>query len=213
VNNRTTFIAALLLLIVSPIAAQLAITNKNHSSSLSIADSTGHKKKIINNRWQPYIGLHVSGDAGMYYIGPSFQAGTDFYLKKKLLLSAYFHYFRDELHTSDVNGFFEDGKYRTMTGALLIQTNTAKKRTDKSFFLAAGISIQNRVDTANTSYDHWNDRRTTLTPAMRLGYFFPVRKRRLSVELNATGPYRYGDETSSVLEILTQLSFGCRFIF
>ena len=43
------------------------------------------KIKIINTgRWHPFIGIHVSADAEMFYIGPSFQIGTDFQLKKEL---------------------------------------------------------------------------------------------------------------------------------
>ncbi len=212
-NNRKIFIALLLFFIVSPIAAQIITPGKIHHSNLSATDSSRHKKKIINNRWHPYAGFHVSGDAGMYYIGPSFQAGTDFYIRERLLLSTFFQYFQDKLHTTGPGGFFEDGKYRTLTAALLIQANTSKKTTGRSFFMAAGMAVQNRVDTANTSYDHWNDRRTTLTPAFRFGYFFTLNRHKLSIEINGTGPYSYGDENSGVIEILTQVSLGCRYIF
>jgi hypothetical protein len=212
-ESRKIFSAILFLFILSPVVAQSGSKNKIQLSAVSSEDSSLFKKKKTNSRWHPYAGLHISGDAGMYYIGPSFQIGTDFYLQKKLLLSTYLHYFRDELHTTGENGFFEDGKYRTLTGALLIQLNTSKKITGRSFFIAAGMAIQNRVDTATTSYDQWNDRRTTLLPAFRLGYFFPLRSHKLSIEINGTGPYSEMVEGSGFTEILTQVSLGCRYIF
>lgn len=169
-------------------------------------------KEVISHRWQPYAGIHVSGDAEMYYVGPSFQAGMDYFLKKRILVSAYIHYFSKKVNNVSTGGFFENGKFKTITGTILIQTNTAKKL-NRSIFFAGGVAVQRWRDNFSSSYDNWDDKRTTFTPAIRLGYFFPIEKNKMSVELNGIGPYSYGDANSSVIEILTQISFGARYIF
>lgn len=190
-----------------------AIKKKTSVLTVMTLSDSSRKVQVPKRKFRPYAGLHISGDAGMYYVGPSFQAGFDFYLRSRLLISLYGHYFTEQLQTSGPNGFFEKGKYRTLTSALLLQHNTAKKANGRSFFIGGGISLQYRKDTALTSYNSWNDVRTTLTPAFRIGYFFPVGKNKLTVELNGTGPYSYDEEDISVFEFFTQLSLGTRFIF
>ncbi len=163
------------------------------------------------HKLQPYIGLHISGDAEMFYIGPSFQLGTDYRLKKKLFLSGYIHYFTRRVNNTYVD-FHEDGRIKILTAAILLQANTGKKP-DKSFFIAGGLAYQYWHDKYESDFNNIDNERYTLLPAIRLGHFFPVGKQKLSVEINATGPYSYHDDNWSVTELITQLSLGCRFIF
>ena len=169
-------------------------------------------KDSLRQRWHPYAGIHVSGDAEMFYIGPSFQAGTDFLLKKRIVLSAYIHYFGKKVNNVGTGGFFENGKFKTITGTILIQANIARSL-KRSFFIGLGTAVQRWRDKYSSSFGSWDDKRTTVTPAMRLGYFFPGGNNKIAVELNGTGPYRSGDTNSYSIEILTQISFGIRYIF
>ena len=169
-------------------------------------------KDTTRHRWHPYVGIHVSGDAEMFYVGPSFQAGTDFMLTKRVLLSTYIHYFGKKVNNAGANGFFENGKFKTIPGTVLIQVNTARNL-NRSFFIGLGAAVQRWRDNYSSSFDSWDDKRTTITPAMRLGYFLPVGNNKISVELNGTGPYKSGDAASYSIEILTQISFGVRYIF
>jgi len=160
----------------------------------------------------PYVGLHISGDAEMYYIGPSFQAGADLYLKKRLLLTSYLHFFKKKINRTEGGGSFENGKFKTVTIAALIQFNTSKKLS-RSFFLGVGFCVQEWNDIFISDYSAWNKQRKNYLPAIRVGYFFSKGKNKLTIELNATGPYSYSDFGWQAVEILTQLSLGTRFIF
>jgi len=164
----------------------------------------------------PFAGIHISGDAEMYYIGPSFQAGVDFQFRPKIILSAYFQYFNKKTDKVEFGGDFEHGRFRTLTGALLIQGNTGKRQ-DKSFFIAGGVALQRWHDKFSSNYDSWDDKRTTYIPAFRIGYFFPLEQTKITIELNGTGPYFYSEDnyisSVSVTEILTQVSLGMRLIF
>ena len=177
--------------------------------------TTKKARNIYKPGWHPYAGIHITGDAEMFYIGPSFQAGVDYQLKKRMVLSGYIHFFARKIENVEYGGFLEKGKFKTLTGALLIQANTSKSLS-KSFFLAAGAALQRWRDKYTTNYGSWDDKRTTLIPAFRIGYFFPIDKHKMTVELNGTVPYFYSytNDISSgrVTEILTQLSLGVRFI-
>ena len=163
-------------------------------------------------RLHPYLGLHISGDAEMYYVGPSLQAGADLHLKKRLLLTSYIHFFKKKVNRTEDGGSFENGKFKTVTIAALIQFNTSKKLS-RSFFLAGGFCVQKWSDIFVTDYSAWNKQRKNYLPTMRVGYFFSKGKNKLTIELNATGPYSYRDYGWQTVEILTQLSLGTRFIF
>jgi hypothetical protein len=147
----------------------------------------------------------------MYYIGASIQVGTDFQLRKRLLLSSYFQFFSkkvNRIYPTDT----EIGRFKTITAAALIQINTSAKLT-RSFFLAGGICIQSWKDNFTNNYYGWDKQRTNLLPVARIGYYFPLGKLSMTIELNGTGPYSYQDGEWHSVEILTQLSFGTRFIF
>ena len=192
----------------------LFTTDVVFSQANKVIDTVNISKKIKNintSPWQPYLGIHVSGDAEMFYIGPSFQIGTDFQLKKRIILSSYLHYYSKKINTNNNNSFFEKGEFKTVTGAVLCQINTGKSLT-RSFFIAGGIAIQSWMDNYTSVNDTWDKKRITLLPAMRLGYFFPAGWHKLTAELNWTGPYSYSDGAVSAIELVTQLSLGMRFI-
>ena len=89
---------------------------RNAADSLVIVESN-------LSRWHAYGGVHLSSDAELYYAGPSFQAGADIDLKKRLAFSGYIHYFHGSVNNIDNSGFTEKGRFRTFTSALLIQLN------------------------------------------------------------------------------------------
>jgi len=163
-------------------------------------------------RLNPYVGLHISGDAEMYYIGPSLQIGADLQLKKRLLLTSYIHFFQKKVNRTEPGGLFENGSFKTITVAALIQTNISKKLT-RSFFFAGGFCVQRWNDKFISDYASWDLQRTTLLPAIRIGYFFSTGKNKIAIELNGMGPYFYTDGEWNGVEILTQLSVGMRYIF
>lgn len=165
-------------------------------------------------KWQPFIGVHASMDAGGYYVGPSVQAGTDYQLKKRLALSAYFHYFPEGINTSKF-GFPERGKYRSAILAVLIQTHLAKNER-KGMFIAGGFAMQRTTEDYTSPYEEIHTKRVIPVAAFRIGYRIPAGMQNLAIEFNAVGPH-HSTETDppfvySVTEILTQLSFGVRLV-
>jgi hypothetical protein len=208
--NKKELVMGLLFFISLPGFSQL-LTDK---WKITCGDCNSPKATIsFWQRWYPFAGIHFSGDAEMFYIGPSIMAGTDFRLRKLLFLSTYFHYFNKIVnHKEDYSGFFEKGRFRTLSGALLLQMNTGKSLS-KSFYIGAGVSLQKWMDRYNSSYKNWDKKRLTFIPAYRVGYFFPFERHKLAIEFNATGPYSYIDDSWSATEIFTQVSLGCRFIF
>ncbi|MEO8819513.1 MAG: hypothetical protein ABI374_01595 [Ginsengibacter sp.] len=163
------------------------------------------------SRWHPYGGLHLSSDAEMYYLGPSFEAGVDVNLKTHLALGAYIHYFFVGVNNRD-NGVIEKGRMRTFTTAVLIQVN-AGAGWYKGFFLGFGLAIQQYADRFKGRWGSWDDKRTTVTLAIRTGYLFPAGLNAIAIEFNGTGPHSYNDGPDSITEIFTQVSVGGRFIF
>jgi hypothetical protein len=80
----------------------------------------------------------------------------------------------------------------------------------KGFYVGAGVSYQKRTDYFTSSWTNINDTLSFLTLNLRLGVAaIPVNRRSsIFVELNVTGPYEEGDQFSSSLEILSQLSLN-----
>lgn len=179
---------------------------KNAEDSLVIVHS--HE-----GRWHPYGGLHLSSDAELYYGGPSFQAGVDYNLSRRFALSAYIHYFHASADKRDTTGTDEKGRLITFTSAMLIQMD-AGAGWYKGFFVGFGIALQQYADRFSGNFGSYDDSRTTVTPAVRMGYIFPAGLPSIAVEFNGTGPYSYGDGgNGTVTEVFTQVSFGLRFIF
>ncbi|MEP6952101.1 MAG: hypothetical protein ABI863_22615 [Ginsengibacter sp.] len=165
------------------------------------------------SRWHPYGGLHLSSDAELYYLGPSFQAGVDFNLKPRLAFSTYIHYFRAGVNNVDNTGLSEKGRLRTFTSALLIQVD-AGAGWYKGFFIGGGIALQQYADRFKGIFGSYDDARTTVTPAIRMGYIFPAGLHAIAIEFNGTGPYSYSDGfNGTITEVFTQVSLGGRFIF
>jgi hypothetical protein len=164
------------------------------------------------SRWHPYGGLHLSSDAEMYYLGPSFQVGMDVNLARRIALSTYLHYFYVGVNNRDNAGLVEKGRMRTFTGSLLIQLD-AGVGWYKGVFIGFGIALQRYADRFIGGLGTWDDKRSTVTPAIRIGYLFPAGLHAIAIEFNGTGPYTYNDGPSTITEIFTQVSFGGRFVF
>jgi hypothetical protein len=165
------------------------------------------------SRWHPYAGLHLSGDAELYYLGPSFQAGVDFNLTPRLAFSTYIHYFHASANLVNNQGLIEKGRFRTFTSAFLVQIH-AGAGWYKGFFVGGGVALQQWADRFKGNFGSYDDARTTVTPAIRMGYIFPAGLRAIAIEFNGTGPYSYSDGAyGTVTEIFTQVSLGVRFIF
>lgn len=166
-------------------------------------------------RWHPYGGVHASVDAAAYFAGPSLQAGIDHTLKKNWALSMYFHYWPDGFKKIYPGNLFEREKFRSGITAFLIQKYFSKQDYRK-VFLALGMALQVTKDDYVNSFDEEHLKRTLFIPAIRFGYQIPLPHHSLAIELNGVGPYigemgppPYYDQT---IEILTQLSFGVRFV-
>ncbi len=168
INISPVFAAVLLFFCaMQPFAIQAQIKSskwKNAEDSLVIVRSH-------TSQWHLYGGLHISSDAELYYAGPSFQVGVDFNFKRRLALSTYFHYFHVIAKESDNRGSYEAGRFRTFTSALLLQVD-AGAGWYKGFFAGAGIALQQYADRFNGGFGSYDIQRTTVTPAIRVGYFF-----------------------------------------
>ncbi len=209
-NKSLAFVTILLLVVIMPpcvLNAQSKFPKwKNADDSLVLI-------RQHHSSWHPYGGLHLSSDAEMYYLGPSFQAGVDFSLTRHLALSAYIHYFHTSVNNRETTGFDEKGKFRTFTSAFLLQMD-AGAGWYKGFFAGAGVALQQYSDRFSGMFGAYDEVRTTVTPAIRVGYLFPAGLHAVAIELNSTGPYSYSDGISGVItEVFTQVSFSGRFIF
>jgi hypothetical protein len=186
---------------------------KGASLFLALAFSVS---SFCQSRWQPYLGLHVSGDAELFYLGPSFQLGTDFVINKKSAITGYVHYFPKKVNNSYTDGSFQKGKYRSVTAALLFEGRLGRTP-NKGSFLAGGLAFQSFKDDFSSNSAMWNIQRNIIVPAIRIGYAFPFKVNKVTIEINATGPSKYKIDdnpfTGEIIEILTQLSIGTRLTF
>jgi hypothetical protein len=165
------------------------------------------------SRWHPYGSLHLSSDAELYYLGPSFQVGLDFNLTPRLALGTYIHYFYTGVNNKDNTGLTEKGRFKTFTTAFLLQIH-AGPGWYKGFFVAGGVALQQYTDRFSGGLGSYNVARTTFTPAIRMGYIFPAGLRAIAIEFNGIGPYSYSDGgNGTITEFFTQVSLGGRFIF
>ena len=165
------------------------------------------------SRWHPNVGIHLSSDAELYYAGASFQAGLDFNLTKRVAFNTYIHYFHANANRTDNTGSTEKGRFRTFTSAFLVQIH-AGPGWYGGFFVGGGVALQQWADRFKDNFVSYDDARTTITPAIRIGYIFPAGLHAIAIEFNGTGPYSYSDGTyATVTETFTQVSLGVRFIF
>jgi hypothetical protein len=168
------------------------------------------------SRWNPYAGVCVSMDAGGYFVGPSFLAGTDYRLKNKISVSSYVQYFSARLNDTYLDGTVEKGKYKSLIAAILLQSQLSKND-NKGFRGGIGIAFHTTKTHSEINYDTTTTKRNIFTAAFRLGYYFPLGRKTMVVELDAVGPYKYSEGTppyqTDVTELLTQLSLGIKYIF
>ena len=167
-------------------------------------------------RFEPYLGLHVSMDAGAYFLGPSFMVGTNYLLQKKVSISSYFHLFKGRLYDVYPDGSIDKGKYQSYILAFLLQRHLSRSP-KKGIELAGGAAVQRTINNYNIDNRAGDEKRTLIVAALRVGYKFPIKQRALTVELNTVGPYigKVGPPPyyAQTLEILTQFSLGSRFLF
>ena len=148
----------------------------------------------VQSQTNRYIGIYFTGDAQMYYTGPSILAGSDFRINEQFSACFYSQYFKRD---------FGDHGFQTWSLAALGQINLGKR---KRFYLAVGLAWQRAIE------DDFNDdeiNRSILIPAYRAGYHIIFKKFILSPEINLTGPYSYRQTT----EIFTLPSIGTRLQF
>ena len=153
-------------------------------------------------------------DGGGYYVGPSFQAGTDYDFTLPYTLSLYLHYFPGSLDDT-YNGISEKGKYRSAIIALLIQKYLSGGYT-KGWFLGGGLAVQKTKEDYVSDLDEIHDKKIIVVGAMRVGRIIHIMNKMFTIELNATGPHTgkvgpapYFEQKK---ELLTQLSVGVRMI-
>ena len=167
-------------------------------------------------RWHPYGGIHISMNSDIYYAGPSYQLGTDYTLKKGWALSLYGHYFPESADVKNSDGSSEKGKYRSAAIVLLVQKKFLPRKPG-GWFLGGGIAGHKYTDDYVSSSFETHDSYKIITLSTRVGYIFQAGDHALTFELNAIGPHI--GETGpppyyeQLIEILTQLSFGIRYIF
>lgn len=93
---------------------------KNAADSLVFAQN--------QQRWlHPCAGLHLSSDAELFYLGPSFQAGIDINITRRLVLSSYIQYFKASADNRESIGYTEKGRLSAFTSAILLQINAGKE--------------------------------------------------------------------------------------
>lgn len=173
---------------------------------LPVAVSAQHKLR-------PYVGLHGSGDAQMYYLGPSGQIGADYRINSFCGLTSYVHYFRRRIDRTEANNQFEKASFDCLTGALLVQVHLGSKP-NRGLFAGAGAAAQRVEDDFKSDWTlGWHTIRRGVLPAIRLGYAFPIGPHQLTAELNATGPYQERTAYYTSTELITQLSVGTRFVW
>lgn len=173
-------------------------------------------KCVSQSRWHPFVGVHASMDGGGYYVGPSFQIGTDYSLKNRNSLVAYLHYFSKKLDNTWSDGSFEHGKYKSAAATILFQVQLSNKE-KRGMLLAAGAALQKTSENYKSDIEEIHSKRVILVAALRIAHLFPISSKTLSVELNALGPHKRTEGTepyiTEITEVLTQLSLGARLIF
>ena len=167
---------------------------------------------VAQRHFRPYAGLHGSGDAELYYLGPSMQLGADYHFSNRLGLTAYGHYFRRRIDWESDDYEFTKAKFDCLTGALLVEVRLGQKPT-RGMFVGAGMAVQHLDDDFESDWTRFHVTRLNVLPAIRIGYSFPVGKHLLTAELNATGPHSEEDEYGRLTELITQLSLGTRFVW
>ena len=148
------------------------------------------------SKWRNYVGAYFTGDASMYYTGPSILIGSDLHINENISAGFYAHYFMKDLG---------DHSFLTWTVAALGQINIGKR---KKFYMAVGPAWQRTIE-EDDLYPDEAINRSIIVPAYRLGRHFVFKKFVISPEINLTGPYI--DRLNS--ELFTLPSIGMRLHF
>ena len=170
---------------------------------------------LSQTKFHPFAGLFASMNSDGFYMGPSYQVGTDYSLQNKTSLSLYIHYFPKKVN--DVyDGLAESGKYKSVTAALLLQKHLSKK-TGKGLFAGLGLAFQRASDDyEREGFYEEHYKRNMVVGVFRFGYLFSFNWYNLALELYGTGPHSVNNNNSGYadeVQLLTQLSLGIRFIF
>ncbi len=144
--------------------------------------------------WRHYVGVYFTGDAQMYYTGPSLQIGSDVLVHNNIRTSFYAHYFVKDKG---------DHSFQTWTVAALGQISMGKGR---RLYAAFGLACQRTIEEDDVYFDVVN--RFIVVPAYKIGYHFLFRKIVISPEINTTGPYK--DRKTRSFELFTLPSIGVR---
>ncbi|MGK7395502.1 MAG: hypothetical protein ACNS62_13075 [Candidatus Cyclobacteriaceae bacterium M3_2C_046] len=142
---------------------------------------------------QLYAGAYFTGDAEMYYLGPSFLVGADILLMAPgLILSPYGQYF-------SVN--YTNESYDAAVLAVLLQFDFNPKKSN-ALFMGFGPSFSFRREI----YHNIEESNRFLIPAIRVGYRFLFKN--LNVNAEITTPAFYRQNLS--FELFTLPSVGIR---
>jgi hypothetical protein len=151
--------------------------------------------------------LYFSGDAEMAFIGPAFSIGPGVSLGKRWSASASYTYFGTH---------YTDGGQKEIfrTHTIDITPNFHFREIfnpSRGLYIGMGIGWQQRRQTPENNMPQ---RPSYWTGVYNLGYRFPVKingaERSLSIDWNATGPYKEKDATGAYLEVFTQFMMGLR---
>src|SRR5690349_10784847 len=94
---------------------------------------------------EPYAALHLSSDAGAYFIGPSLMVGADYPVRDHLRVSSYVHCFWDRLYDTYPDGTYDKGKYQSYILALLLEKHLSRSD-EKGLFVAGGLAVQRTIE-------------------------------------------------------------------
>lgn len=172
-----------------------------------------------NRKWFVETAIWFTGDAELFFIGPSLGLGVGKHVGKNWSVSTSYTWFSRQI--DHAHGYYD--KYRTHTFDL---TSNYKLRNifkpDAGLYVGGGVGVQarNEVCFAPEHFAETPDgivatNRTTAVAVLNMGYQFPIhingKPRSLSIDLKATGPYVEQSVQGNYVEILTQLMFGVRF--
>ncbi len=151
--------------------------------------------------------VRLTGDAEMYFIGPSWNAGAGRSVGKKWTMSTSYTYFS----CSRALPGMPKEKYKTNTLDLILNFNFLSLFKDRQgWYAGGGVAWQSRYEIFFINNTYLSESKDYFTSAYNVGYRFPVKikgkPRSLSIDIKATGAYR--EKTS--IEILTQVMMGVR---
>jgi hypothetical protein len=151
--------------------------------------------------------IRLSGDAELAFVGPAFSAGGGVNLGKRFSFAASYTFFA--------------ARFRDDAGRQTFKTNTLDLvglyhfqnvfNPAKGFYAGGGAGIQSR----KTSETFVIQQNSYTVAVFNIGYRFPVlvhgKKRSLSIDAKAMGPYIEHLADGDYVEVLTQLMIGVRF--